>query len=59
VLSYVFAESGGSYRLLFLIGGAAMTAALAIDLIVTVATPAPASDAPYRQAPQPEAAGRD
>ena len=57
LLSYVYAESGGNYRLLFLIGGAAMTAALAIDLVVALATPAGA--APYRRAAQGEAAGSD
>ena len=32
-LSFVFAHSGGNYQLLFVIGAAAMTLALAIDLI--------------------------
>jgi predicted MFS family arabinose efflux permease len=34
-MSYLFA-AGGSYRLLFVIGGMAMTAALAIDLVASV-----------------------
>lgn len=37
-LSYVFAQSGGNYRLLFIIGATAMVIALAIDLVATVAT---------------------
>lgn len=37
-LSFVFAQSGGDYRLLFIIGAAAMSIALAIDLVVAVAT---------------------
>jgi hypothetical protein len=37
-LSFVFSQSGGNYRLLFSIGAIAMVAALAIDLIATVAT---------------------
>lgn len=41
-LSFVFAQSGENYRLLFLIGAAAMVVALAIDLIAIVtATRAP------------------
>ena len=43
-LSFVFAQSGGNYRLLFVIGAACMVLALAIDLIVAVAAaraPAP------------------
>ena len=35
-LSFVFAQSGGDYRLLFFIGAAAMVVALAIDLIAAV-----------------------
>ncbi|KQZ00318.1 hypothetical protein ASD45_05170 [Pseudolabrys sp. Root1462] len=38
-LSYVFAQSNGNYRLLFLIGGAAMVLALVIDFIATLAAP--------------------
>jgi predicted MFS family arabinose efflux permease len=34
-LSFVFAHNGGDYRPLFLIGSAAMIAALALDLVVT------------------------
>ncbi|HVX75083.1 MAG TPA: YbfB/YjiJ family MFS transporter, partial [Bradyrhizobium sp.] len=37
VHSFVFAETGGDYRLLFLIGTAAIVLALAIDLITAVA----------------------
>lgn len=37
-LSFVFAQSGGNYRLLFVIGATAMTLALAIDLVAAVAT---------------------
>lgn len=36
-LSFVFAQTGGNYRLLFFIGAAAMVVALAIDLISAVA----------------------
>ena len=44
-LSYVFARNGGDYRPLFLIGSAAMVAALAIDLATAaiVEKPNPAS----------------
>lgn len=35
-LSFIFAESGGNYRLLFVIGTAAMGLALALDLIAAV-----------------------
>jgi predicted MFS family arabinose efflux permease len=35
-LSFVFSQSGGNYRLLFLIGTAAMVLALAIDLLAAV-----------------------
>ncbi len=34
-LSFIFAQSGESYRLLFTIGAAAMVIALAVDLIAT------------------------
>ena len=37
-LSFVFAESGGNYRLLFVIGATAMILALATDLVAAVAT---------------------
>jgi predicted MFS family arabinose efflux permease len=37
-LSFIFAQSGGNYRMLFLIGTAAMIIALAIDLIAALAT---------------------
>jgi hypothetical protein len=33
--SYVFARNGGDYRPLFLIGSAAMVAALALDIVTT------------------------
>lgn len=36
-LSFVFAESGGNYRLLFVIGTGALLLALAIDLVAVVA----------------------
>jgi len=44
-LSFVFARNGGDYRPLFLIGSAAMVAALALDLATTamVKKPGPAS----------------
>ncbi|HTW27154.1 MAG TPA: YbfB/YjiJ family MFS transporter [Acetobacteraceae bacterium] len=43
-LSFLFARSGGDYRLLFIIGAAAMVMALAIDLLAAVAFgPAPAA----------------
>ena len=56
-LSFVFAQSGGNYRLLFIIGAAAMVIALAIDLVVAVATRggdgdaelAPAASSPVAQ----------
>lgn len=35
-LSFIFARSGGNYRLLFFIGAASMVVALAIDLVATV-----------------------
>ena len=35
-LSFVFAHTDGDYRLLFLIGTAAMVMALAIDFIATI-----------------------
>ncbi len=35
-LSFIFAESGGNYRLLFVIGTMALLAALAIDLVAAV-----------------------
>ena len=35
-MSFLFASSGGNYRLLFVMGGAAMALALAIDLVVSV-----------------------
>lgn len=37
-LSFIFAHSGGNYRLLFAIGTAAMILALAIDLVTAVAS---------------------
>ena len=37
-LSFVFTQSGGNYRLLFLIGGATFVLSLAIDLVVGVST---------------------
>ncbi|MFH0301495.1 hypothetical protein AAFX91_30610, partial [Bradyrhizobium sp. 31Argb] len=33
-LSYCFEQTGGNYALLFMIGAAAITAALAVDLVV-------------------------
>jgi hypothetical protein len=38
-LSFMFAQSGEDYRLLFTIGAAAMVLALGIDLIATVTRP--------------------
>jgi predicted MFS family arabinose efflux permease len=35
-MSFLFVESGGDYRLLFLLGAAALVLALAIDMIVAV-----------------------
>ncbi|MBR0696273.1 YbfB/YjiJ family MFS transporter [Bradyrhizobium lablabi] len=37
-LSFLFAQSGGDYRLLFVIGAAAVAAALALELVGAVAT---------------------
>lgn len=37
--SFVFAETGGDYRLLFLIGAASIVVALTIDLVVSVIAP--------------------
>jgi predicted MFS family arabinose efflux permease len=37
-LSFIFAQSGGNYRLLFVIGTMALLAALAIDLVAAVVT---------------------
>jgi predicted MFS family arabinose efflux permease len=38
-MSFVFERSGGDYRLLFGLGAAAITLALAIDLLVAIVTP--------------------
>jgi predicted MFS family arabinose efflux permease len=52
-LSFLFAESGGNYRLLFGVGAAAMILALAIDLLTAVI------GGPSEEHPQPRAsAGR-
>ncbi|MGO4722913.1 MULTISPECIES: YbfB/YjiJ family MFS transporter [unclassified Inquilinus] len=44
-LSYLFNHTGGDYRLLFVVGGTAVTLALAIDLILALATRAKPSGA--------------
>ncbi|MGK9165632.1 MFS transporter [Inquilinus limosus] len=44
-LSFLFDRSGGDYRLLFVLGGAAATLALAIDLVLALAVRARASGA--------------
>jgi hypothetical protein len=46
-LSFVFARNGGDYRPLFLIGSAAMIAALAIDLATAAIVKKPVA-APLR-----------
>ncbi|HEY1863394.1 MAG TPA: YbfB/YjiJ family MFS transporter [Roseiarcus sp.] len=48
-LSFVFAESGGNYRLLFSVGAAAMILALAIDLLTALI------GAPSEERPRPRA----
>lgn len=49
-LSFVFAHSGENYRLLFIIGTAAMILSLAIDLAAAVATRAPKPSEMSREA---------
>jgi predicted MFS family arabinose efflux permease len=44
-LSFLFERSGGDYRILFVIGGAAVTLALAIDLVLALAIRPKASGA--------------
>lgn len=48
-LSFVFAETGGNYRLLFGVGAAAMILALAIDLLTAVIR------GPFEERPRPRA----
>lgn len=48
VQSFVFAETGGDYRLLFLIGAAAIVLALTIDLVTAVIAPRTSPASPHQ-----------